>query len=362
MLSLQADDSESGKSRRQQLEDQLKEAEKDLEASEYEKWIDDQKQLMTDLYDEAQAFFEEKLNQIDALLQSMIDYANNNSDIVNSTIKEATDEVGYTLTDGMQSIWNSTDSGIGQILTNYSSNFSSAMTTTNNYIQGIFQILKETTNSKVEVEKPKDTDKTKPDPPKQEPAPAPAPTPAPPAPKVPQVGGQINAGGATIYGTSSGGYPGTQYFANDPIYTVLSKQNGFLLVRWHGLSSGYTGWFRESDVTALKTGGYTGNQEGMAMLHKKERVLSAPQTKAFDELVYNILPKLVGQPVNVPRGGSASNINSTMNVNFELPNVTNADTFMKELRDNKKFQKLMQGMTIDLIAGKGQLNKNRIKL
>lgn len=357
-MSLQGDDSEESKSKKQQLEDQLKDAEEDLQATEYDQWLKDQEQLMDDMYSQTEAFFTNRLDNIDGLLQSMIDYANNNSDIVNSTIKEATDEVGYTLTDGMQSIWNSTDSGIGQILTNYSSNFSSAMTTTNNYIQGIFQILKETTNSKVEVEKPKDTDKTKPDPPKQEPAPAPA----PPAPKVPQVGGQINAGGATIYGTSSGGYPGTQYFANDPIYTVLSKQNGFLLVRWHGLSSGYTGWFRESDVTALKTGGYTGNQEGMAMLHKKERVLSAPQTKAFDELVYNILPKLVGQPVNVPRGGSASNINSTMNVNFELPNVTNADTFMKELRDNKKFQKLMQGMTIDLIAGKGQLNKNRIKL
>lgn len=360
-LSLSGDDSEESKSRRQQLEDQIKEAEKELENNEYDQWLSDQEQLMDSMYDEAEAFFEEKLNQIDALLQSMINYANTNSETVNATITEATDKVGYTLTEGMQSIWNSTDSGIGQILTNYSSNFNSALTTTNNYIKGIFQVLKETTKSTVEVEKPKDTEKT--EPPKPEPAPTPAPTPAPPAKKTPQVGGQINAGGAPIYSYAGDTNGLHQYFANDPIYTVLAKQNGYLLVRWHGRSDGYTGWFKESDVTALKTGGYTGNNEGMAMLHKKERVLSASQTKAFEQLVYDILPTLVGQFNNVPKGTMRSgNVNTTMNVTFDLPNVTNAESFMKELRGNKKFERLVQSMTIDQIAGKGQLSKNRIKM
>lgn len=361
MIALEGDDSESAKSQKQQLKDKLVDAEKDLEATEYDKWVDDQRQLMEGMYSEAEEFFNQRLDNIDGLLNSMINYANTNSETVNATITEATDKVGYTLTDGMQSIWNSTDSGIGLILTNYSSNFNSALTTTNNYIKGIFQVLKESTNSKVEVEKPKNTDKT--EPPKPEPAPTPAPTPAPPAKKTPQVGGQINAGGAPIYSYAGDTNGLHQYFANDPIYTVLAKQNGYLLVRWHGRSDGYTGWFKESDVTALKTGGYTGNNEGMAMLHKKERVLSAPQTKAFEQLVYDILPTLVGQFDNVPKGTVRSgNVNTTMNVTFDLPNVTNAESFMKELRGNKKFERLVQSMTIDQIAGKGQLSKNRIKM
>lgn len=361
MIALEGDDSESAKSQKQQLQDQLKDAEKDLEASEYDQWLSDQEQLLDSLYDQSEEFFNQRLDEIDALLNNMINYANTNSETVNATITEATDKVGYTLTEGMQSIWNSTDSGIGQILTNYSSNFNSALTTTNNYIKGIFQVLKETTNSKVEVEKPKDTEKT--EPPKPEPAPTPTPAPSQPAKKTPQVGGQINAGGAPIYSYAGDTNGLHQYFANDPIYTVLAKQNGYLLVRWHGRSDGYTGWFKESDVTALKTGGYTGNNEGMAMLHKKERVLSAPQTKAFEQLVYDILPTLVGQFNNVPKGAVRSgNVNTTMNVTFDLPNVTNAESFMKELRGNKKFERLVQSMTIDQIAGKGQLSKNRIKM
>ena len=46
-------------------------------------------------------------------------------------------------------------------------------------------------------------------------------------------------------------------------------------------------WLRQN---GFSTGGETGNQEGLAYLHKKERVLSAEQTQAFDQLVDNLTP------------------------------------------------------------------------
>lgn len=75
-----------------------------------------------------------------------------------------------------------------------------------------------------------------------------------PAQKAITVGGKINAGSATIYSDSSGGGGGKQYFSSDPVYTVLQEKNGYILVRHHSLSSGYSGWFKKSDVKALATG------------------------------------------------------------------------------------------------------------
>jgi hypothetical protein len=76
------------------------------------------------------------------------------------------------------------------------------------------------------------------------------------------VGGKINAGNARIYATSYGEGGGKQYFASDPIYTVLKEVGDYVLVRHHKLSSGYTGWFKKSDVKAYAKGskGVTENQ------------------------------------------------------------------------------------------------------
>lgn len=141
----------------------------------------------------------------------------------------------------------------------------------------------------------------------------------PSTPKAIGVGTQINAGRAPIYAYAGSTSGMGQYFSSDPIYTVIGEQGDYVLARWHKLSSGATGWFKKSEVTAMKTGGYTGNSEGMALLHAKERVLNAEQTKAFENLVYNIIPKI---PTKFMNTGSSIENNSTVNHNT---------TFNKEL-------------------------------
>lgn len=59
---------------------------------------------------------------------------------------------------------------------------------------------------------------------------------------------------AKIYTASKGGTAKNQYFASDPVYTLLRQENGRWLVRWHGVSSGQTGWFNAGDLTALAKG------------------------------------------------------------------------------------------------------------
>lgn len=151
------------------------------------------------------------------------------------------------------------------------------------------------------------------------------PQPTPPAPSGGgggnfAVGSTINAGSAPIYaGKGGAGYH--QYFANDPVYTVVQADGEWLLVRWHGLSSGLTGYFKKSDVKAYDTGGYTGNDEGLAMLHAKERVLNAQQTAAFEKLVYDFLPRVSKDLLNPSVSNSTVINNNGHTFNSELVRV-----------------------------------------
>lgn len=57
------------------------------------------------LYDEFQSALNERLDNTEALLEEMICSVNANSDSINETLHEVSSEVGYTMTDEMQSIW-----------------------------------------------------------------------------------------------------------------------------------------------------------------------------------------------------------------------------------------------------------------
>lgn len=99
------------------------------------------------------------------------------------------------------------------------------------------------------------------------------------------IGSKVKADpNAVIYADSYGGGGGSQYYSNDPIYTVLGENNGYYLTRYHGVSGGYTGWFRKKDLTAYKTGGIA-NFTGPAWLDgsksNPELILNARDTENF---------------------------------------------------------------------------------
>lgn len=368
-LSLAGDDSEEAGAKRQEVSEQLKDAEKDLEASEYDRYLQDQELLLDSLYEESERIFNERLDDIDGLLREQIDYANANAENILDTISTSTTEVGYKLSADMQAIWNTTDSGIGKVLSDYTAGFSNNFTTVDKYIKGIFQILKETTKSKVEVEKPKPTTQTKP-----KPAPAPAKPSAPAKKQLGGIGSMFRADGKPIYWDSYGAvgpYGSQQYFGSDPVYVVEGENNGYVLGRWYkspGGAANAAGWFKKSDVTALATGGYTGNSEGMAMLHKKERVLSAQQTQAFEKLVYDILPGLTDSFIQNSSIGAmnkaiqmqSGDVNQNISVQFSLPNVTDEKSLIEGLQD-RKVQDYLTSLVLDPLSGKAKLNKNKFK-
>ena len=97
------------------------------------------------------------------------------------------------------------------------------------------------------------------------------------------IGSSFNASGAPIYS-----YPGSsaqrQYFANDPYYVAIGEMGDYWMARWHGASSGVTGFFKKSDVRAYKTGGladFTGPAWLDGSRTKPELVLNARDTENF---------------------------------------------------------------------------------
>lgn len=108
-----------------------------------------------------------------------------------------------------------------------------------------------------------------------------------------------------------GGYSGNYYVVNtNGNRAALSKTNNI---------NGAIGWIDKKQLVGLASGGYTGNSEGLAMLHKKERVLDARQTSAFENLIYDFLPQISSHLLN-PNNNTYNNGNN-VTFNKELVRV-----------------------------------------
>ena len=69
-----------------------------------------------------------------------------------------------------------------------------------------------------------------------------------------KTGDIVDAGDAIIYADSYGGGGDKQYFSYDPVYKVLKTLRNYVLVPHHSLSDGYTGWFKQKDVSVVDKG------------------------------------------------------------------------------------------------------------
>lgn len=135
MSSYDGDTSEETKAKVQKLKVSLEEAKTNLKETEYDRYISDQKKLMDELYTEYETILNQRLDNIDVLLSDMILEINTNASMINTTLNEKVESVGYTLSDSMYSIWDTSVTNINTVLTTYGQNIydgiSSASTTVN---------------------------------------------------------------------------------------------------------------------------------------------------------------------------------------------------------------------------------------
>lgn len=131
------DTSEETQKTIQELKVELQNAQDDLEETQYEKYIEDQKALLDTLADEFELWINERLDNFDLMFNNVIDQINASSSTIGDTIRESADSVGYELSDSFNTIFNNKDGEIATIITEYSSNFNSKMTTLQTAIDGI---------------------------------------------------------------------------------------------------------------------------------------------------------------------------------------------------------------------------------
>lgn len=387
MAAYQGDTSEESKKLIQQITVDLEEAKDELEQTEYEQFVSDQQKMLDALYTDYETILNQRLDDIDALMADMIAEINNSSSTIGATIESQADKVGYTLSESMNTIWLSGNGSISNVITMYGTKFDTALTTTNTAlgyintnIQNMIAQLNKIAGTNIQAagasaatEKPK-------------PTPAPAPQPQPqPQPKPITVGGMINAGGARIYADSYGNGGGRQTFGADPIYTVLQERNGYVLTRWHKLSSGYTGWFKKSDVSAYALGAKNIKNNEMAWTQENgSEMIMRPSDGAIltplaknDSVLTSAASSNIWNMANNPSDFIKDNLDldkidtgasverkTTMVQNldkivFNLPNVKNYDELLKSMQRDKNFERLIMSMTIDPIAGKSSLAKGK---
>ena len=390
MAAYQGDVSEETKAKIQQIKVDLEEAKSDLEETEYEQYISDQQKMLDDLYNDYETILNQRLDDIDALMADMISEINNNASTIGATIESQADKVGYTLSESMNTIWLSGNGSISNVITMYGTKFDTALTTTNTAlgyintnIQNMITQLNKLAGTKIKAAGASSAATEKP-------TPKPSSTPTQQQQQQQQkkqvtVGGTINAGGARIYADSYGNGGGRQTFGSDPIYTVLQERNGYILTRWHKLSSGYTGWFKKSDVSAYALGAKNIRNNEMAwtqengsemIMRPSDGAILTPLAKndsvltsAASSNIWNMANNpsdFIKDNLDLDKIDTGANVGNkttyTQNLDkvvFNLPNVKNYDELLKSMQHDKNFERLIMSMTIDPIAGKSSLAKGK---
>lgn len=293
LMALQGDNSASAAAKRKQIEADLYAAQEDLQETYYDHSMD----AKNDALDKELSDFEEEKNkEIESwekwledsktVISSSLEYVKANTSEVYDTLTQLGAEYGLSISTSITEPWANGTMAIDE----YSANFETAVSNWTGELDKVVAKWQElqnqveaTARSQMNALNQKYDSTPKTTTPSSSSnnnnnnntASKPASTPQ----KAITVGSQINAGSATIYSDCYGGGGGKQYFRSDPVYTVLQEQNGYVLVRHHSLSSGYSGWFRKGDIKGYKKGTLGIDEDQLALIDE-----------LGDELVMNAGP------------------------------------------------------------------------
>lgn len=128
-------------------------------------------------------------------------------------------------------------------------------------------------------------------------------------------------------------------------------------------------WKSIKDLYGFSKGGIASiikknGDDGIATLKRGEAVLTPQQTKQFATLARNLdyLNNAARLNANVPKQEVNNNVTyGDMTFNFELPNVTDSQTFLNEIKNNQKIQKALQEVTVNQLITPTKLGVKKIK-
>lgn len=257
------DTSEETRAKVQKLGEDLKKAQENLSDTEREQSIQEQRKMLSDLYDEYEELMNNRLDNIDVLMREMIDYTNENLMDIRQTVKDVSRAVGYTPTNELMN-------GVSSNMANYDRVFE-GISSANVVLNHIYE----------------------------------------------NVNAMARAAGA-VKSFATGG---------------MVDYNGLAIV--HGASN------NEMMLNAADTQRY---------LQASKIMRSIPMLNASRAKNLN-LPGI---------GGGAGTVVDVGGVTVAIDHVQDYEDMLKQMRDDPKFEKLIEIITLDRAVGKSGFRKNMI--
>lgn len=287
LTAMAGDDTAATTARRKQLEAELVEAQKALDESYYSHSMTSRQEALdqefADFEDQKNAEmdkWDEWLENTETVVSESLSYVKSSTEEVFTTLTDLGSQYNLTMSDSLTQPWSIGESAIDS----YSTNFETAMSAFTSQLDqlvlnwdkvtaaaeeaaaaqvkalqaeykktttAVSSATKNATTTTTTTAQPTNTTKT---------------TANTNTAKAITVGGKINAGSAKIYSYAGSTTGYKQYYSSDPVYTVLQEKNGYVLARYHKLSSGYTGWFKKADVKAYASGTLGTNKDELALI------------------------------------------------------------------------------------------------
>lgn len=402
------DTSEEAKSKVQEYKVSLEEAKDDLEETEYDRYVSDQKKMLDTLYDEYEEILNKRLDNIEALVSDMIVKINENAGNINSTLSEKAESVGYDLSSSMESIWG----GAKDVLTTYGeyikTGIENAATTVNATlgiinvnIQNMISQLNALANTKVQSANTSSASDQKKSTTSNNPGSIVVKQPSQPIKQVTldynkskgngkaEVGDKVTFSSGKYYSSSAGtGVSGTKNRGKSVYITRIKKgaKKPYHISTGKKLGSGDLGWVNLNQLKGYAKGtarvthdqlAWTqeNNEQEMIIrgdgavltpLEKNDMVINPKQVETLRAMLTDYsnntgFDSVASAARNFNKISNTNNnvANNEIHMNFELPNVKNADDFIDELQHSKRFEGMVQAMTVGQMSGGSSLRKYR---
>ena len=386
LAAYQGDTSEEGASKRQQLQNDLNDAKQDLAETQYERSIADQKKLLDDLYEQYEEVLNMRLDNIDVLVSDVIANVNSEAGAIRDTLEAKADSVGYTMTESMNTIWNSAN----QVITNYGTNFLSSITGVQNAINDLTNLIKQAvdaSNKKASA----GSSSTKPSSSTSTPKPAtPTPTPKPATTSsgdgVPNVGDAVTFNSGAYYYSSDGISPTGTQMHGQTVYITKINNASWAKKKYHIAKDRNAthplGWVDLSQISGYEKGIKSVPKDEMAVVgeHKKPETIVLDDGSILTPLsknssVFNndahenlwsfandpqrFIESMIQNPPEVPNmfNEFTANQTNTVTINIPIDKVSDYNDFVRQLQKDSKFEKMVQTMVLEPIVGNSTIGK-----
>lgn len=378
------DTSEETKAQIQQIKVKLEDAKQDLADSEYNQWISDQQNIVDTFESDLEDWINSRLDDLDELVQNVIDQTNTSASEINDVIEKEAGDVGYTVSDAISKVMD-VDSTNGTNMVNfYDKTFPNEMTTTRNSIDAIknlLQAMKDAADKKAREEIKR-----------QQAAQQAISKPASSSSSSSSSFNSNSSNSGSSSGSSGWGnwfvhkadsYPKSKLRINSSIVDRLKLHNfdssksaraGYYKAM--GGSGTYVGsasqnnWMiSEMKKHGFKQGGTIGKlirstgEDGFILARTGEEILSKEKLIMLKDALQYIPQNFNIASTSLPKfTQKASNSSVDVKVDFggiTMNGVNNPEEFVTELQKSKRFEKIVQSITVDTAMGKNSLGKYR---